>query len=399
MSDPLVIVGSGLAGYTLAREWRKLDTTTPLVVVSRDAAGFYSKPMLSNALAGGKTPASLVMKSAEQMAADLKATVLPRTQVLAVDAAARTVTLEGVSLDGASSAAEGHTLRYGQLVLALGADPIRLPIAGDAAARIRSVNDLDDFAAFLSEIEGAQRVTILGAGLIGCEFANDLLARGIQPTVIDPAPNPLGRLLPPEAGAWLKARLTDAGITFLNGVAAEKVEADGSGGLAVTLTDGSRLLTDAVLSAVGLRPRVSLAQAAGVTTARGVLTDRFLRTSAEGMFALGDCVEVQHDARSHVLPYVMPLMQQARALAATLVGKPTPVAYPAMPVTVKTPACPTVVCPPPTGAAVEWTSEALEGGCAALAHGSDGSLQGFALMGSATSRKQELVKALPPMMG
>jgi rubredoxin-NAD+ reductase len=94
----------------------------------------------------------------------------------------------------------------------------------------------------------------------------------------------------------------------------------------------------------------------------------------------------------------MPLMQQARALAATLAGKPTAVVYPAMPVTVKTPACPTVVCPPPMGATVEWTSEVLEGGCAALAHGSDGSLQGFALMGSATCRKQELVKALPPLM-
>lgn len=391
MAAPLVIVGSGLAGYTLAREWRKLNATTPLVVVSRDEAGFYSKPMLSNALAGGKTPSALVMKGAAQMAADLKADVLPHTQVVAVDAVARTVTLEGPT--------GRRCLHYGQLVLALGADPIRLPIGGDAAARIRSVNDLDDFAAFMAEIEGAQRVAILGAGLIGCEFANDLLARSIQPTVIDPAPAPLGRLLPPEAGTYLKQRLADAGITFLHGLSAERVDADPNGGLALTLTDGSRVQADAVLCAVGLRPRVSLAQAAGVMTARGVLTDRFLRTTVEGVFALGDCVELQHEGQGHVLPFVMPLMQQARALAATVAGTPTPVVYPAMPVTLKTPACPTVVCPPPPAATVQWSTESLEGGCAAMAHGADGALLGFALMGSATSRKQELAKSLPPLMG
>ena len=92
-----------------------------------------------------------------------------------------------------------------------------------------------------------------------------------------------------------------------------------------------------------LRPRTSLAHEAGLAVNRGIVTNRLLATSAPNVHALGDCAEVD----GHTLPYVMPIMQQARALAATLAGTPTPVLYPAMPVIVKTPACPTVVCPPP----------------------------------------------------
>ena len=407
MCAPLVIVGTGLAGYTLAREWRKLDRSTPLVMISRDAAGFYSKPMLSNALAGGKTPAALVMKSAEQMAQDLQAEIHPLTEVVALDAENRSLTLRprGQGLEGAEPGAAlagpPSGLNYGRLVLALGADPIRLPLAGEAASRVRSVNDLDDFAAFLRDIEGAQRVAILGAGLIGCEFANDLLARGIEPTVIDPAPAPLGRLLPPAAAAFLQRRLQAAGVKFVHGASLERVEPGAGNALDLLLTDASRLQVDALLSAVGLRPRVELARAAGLMTARGILTDRLLQTTAEGVYAVGDALEIQDGAQGHVLPFVMPLMQQARALASTLAGTPTPVVYPAMPVTVKTPACPTVVCPPAAALTVSWSGEEDEQGAGftALAHDAQGALQGFALLGSATSRKQELARTLPPMMG
>ena len=117
---PVVIVGSGLAGYTAAREFRKLDRQTPLVVVSRDAAGFYSKPMLSNALAGRKTAATLVMKPAAKMAEELGATVRAHTEVRQIDTSAQAVLL-----------ADGESIAYRDLVLALGADPIRLPLEGD----------------------------------------------------------------------------------------------------------------------------------------------------------------------------------------------------------------------------------------------------------------------------
>ena len=382
MSLPLVILGTGLAGYTLAREFRKHDKETPLVIVSRDHAGFYSKPMLSNALAGKKTAATLVMKAADKMAAELNATVKPQAEVLGIDTTTRTVQLAG-----------GETLTYRDLVLALGADPIRVPLQGDAADTVLSVNDLDDYARFADWLEGVKTVAILGGGLIGCEFANDLLAREIAPTVIDLADRALPRLLPREASERLQARLEAAGAQFRFGVSVQRVERAAQG-LSVGLSDGSTLQADLVLSAIGLRPRTALAAEAGLAVNRGIVTNRLLATSAPHVHALGDCAEVA----GHTLPYVMPIMQQARALAATLTGTPTPVLYPAMPVLVKTPACPTVVCPPPLDASGAWSVTLTDDACDARFLSGDGQLLGFALLGSATSQRQALVTQVPGLL-
>ncbi|MEY4766867.1 MAG: hypothetical protein RI907_3540 [Pseudomonadota bacterium] len=390
MSEPIVIVGAGLAGYNLARELRKLNAEVPLVVISRDSAGFYSKPMLSNALAGKKTAATLVMKSAEKMAEELKAQVLPLTAVTGVDSASRTLTLSN-----------GQSLVYRDLVLAQGADTIRIPLQGDAADTVLSVNDLDDFARFAQALDqgpcGAEvkRVVILGAGLIGCEFANDLQARQVQATVVDLADRALGRLLPPEASALLQAKLEAGGAAFQFGAGAQAVDKVG-GALRVTLSDGSTVAADLVVSAVGLKPRTDLAQLAGAAVGRGVQVNRLLATSVPHVHALGDCAEVE----GLVLPYVMPLMAQARALAATLNGTPTAVAYPAMPVTVKTPAWPTVVCPPPAGAQGDWqvTQDAESLQALFVNPAQPDAPLGFALQGKAVAQRQALAGKIAPWL-
>ena len=379
MSSSVVILGTGLAGFTLAREFRKLDKETPLVLVSRDHGGFYSKPMLSNALAGNKTAASLVMKDSDKMVAELNATIHNRAAVQRIDTAARTVHLTN-----------GASVPYRDLVFALGADPIRVPLDGDAAEAVLSVNDLDDYAAFADRLSGVTSVAILGAGLIGCEFANDLLSRGIVPTVIDVAPRILPRLLPEAASERLHAKLAEAGVRFCLGVSATRVDHAGTA-VRLTLSDGQTLDSGLVLSAVGLRPRTALAAEAGLEVNRGIVASRLLAASAPNVHTLGDCAEVD----GHSLPYVMPIMQQARALAATLSGTPTPVVYPAMPVTVKTPACPTVVCPPPPDASGTWTVELSDEGCDARFHDGNGQLLGFALLGAATKQRQVLASQVP----
>ncbi len=376
MSAPVVIVGSGLAGFGVARELRRLDPEVALVILSRDHGGFYSKPMLSNALASGKTATSLVMKSPPQMAAELVAQVRPHTAVEAIDTAQRHLTLS-----------DGSTLAYRDLVLALGADPIPAGLQGTAANQVLSVNDLDDYATFSERLVGISRVVILGAGLIGCEFANDLLNCGVTPVVLDPGSAPLSRLLPPQAGNRFGARLEAAGVKFKWGVTAKAVDTiDGSPELRVTLNNGAQCQAGLVLSAIGLRPRVDLARAAGLHVGRGVITNARLETSAEHVYAVGDCAEVQ----GHNLPYVMPLMNQARALAATLAGTPTAVVYPAMPVTVKTPACPTVVCVPPPDSTGIWQVEVTDEAVDARNLDAQGRLLGFALLGRATVLKQSL---------
>jgi rubredoxin-NAD+ reductase len=387
-SDSVVIIGSGLAGYNVARELRKLDAQVPIVVVSRDHAGFYSKPMLSNALAGKKTAATLVMKAAEKIGAEINARVIPHSTVERLDTQARTILL-----------GSGEVLPYRDVVLALGADPIRLPLQGNAASTVLSVNDLDDFAKFaeaLDHPDGVKHVTILGAGLIGCEFANDLLHRGIEPTVLDLADRALGRLLPEQASQRLQSHLEVAGAKFRFGVAVQSVDLATEGaGLQVKLTDGSSFKTDLVLSAIGLKPRTALAASAGLQVNRGIVVDRHLATSAEHVYALGDCAEVD----GHTLPYVLPLMAQARALAAGLAGQKTPVAYPAMPVVVKTPACPTVVCPPPSDVAGAWSVTTTDDGLEArfTAEGNADQLLGFVLQGKSVSQRQALTALIPPM--
>ncbi|QDQ28832.1 FAD-dependent oxidoreductase [Chitinimonas arctica] len=381
MSAPITLIGTGLAGYNLARELRKLLPDAALRIVTADAGDFYSKPMLSNGLAGNKTAAQLAMKTADKMREELRLELLTDTEVSAIDRERREI----VTSQG--------RLPYSKLVLALGADPFTPGLAGSAADQVLSVNDLAGYARFRERLEGKQRVVLLGAGLIGCEFANDLVASGRQVSVVDLAAWPLSRLLPEQAGQRLRERLAAAGVQFHFGVSAVAVEG-GEGEYRVSLSDGSVLEGELVVSAIGLRPRIRLAQAAGLAVSRGIVVDRVLRSSDPDIYALGDCAEVS----GQVLSYVLPIMQAVRALAPTLAGTPTAVAYPAMPVVVKTPACPTVVSPPAAGSIGEWQIESSEAALRALYTAADGSLLGFALLGAATAERQTLAPRLPAIL-
>jgi rubredoxin-NAD+ reductase len=334
--------------------------------------------MLSNAIAQGKEPVALITQGAEQMAAQLDAAIRTGVEVASLDVARHLVCL-----------GDGEALAYSKLVLAPGADPIRVPLAGNAAGEVISVNDVEDYARFRDAIRGKRRITVIGAGLIGSEFANDLAAGGYAVDVVDLAPAPLGRLAPREAGEFVRERLAALGVRFHFGRAPKSVEHSPEG-FNVTLEDGTRIDADVVLSAVGLRPRTALAETAGLAVNRGIVVDRFLATSAPDVYALGDAAEVE----GLILPYVMPIMQAARALAKTLVGEPAPVAYPAMPVVVKTPAAPLVVSPIARGEA-RWELLASTEGVRAECFDSDGRLAGFALAGAAVAEKQSLTKRLP----
>ncbi len=393
--EPIVILGTGLAGYNTARELRRLEAgkRLALTLVTRDDGRFYSKPDLSVALARGKAPDEIPLADAGEMAAQLDATILTHAPVARIDRAARKVVLE-----------DGRGLAYGRVVLALGAEPVRPPLAGDAAGEVLSVNDLDGYRRFRERLDGHERVAILGAGLIGCEFANDLAATGHRVTVADPAPWPLARFLPEAAGRRLERELAALGVTWRFGVTAERVDRV-DGALALRLSDGSTIAADVALSAVGLRPRTALAAEAGLATGRGILVDRLLRTSDPAIHALGDCAEVLPEGapgepgrEGLVLPFVMPLVQGARALARTLAGEPTPVRYPAMPVAVKTPAHPVVVAPPAPGAEGAWEVAEDEGGVRALFRAPDGRLLGFALTGAHVKERPALARELPPLL-
>jgi rubredoxin-NAD+ reductase len=378
----VVIVGSGLGGYSLARELRKLDRETPVTIVTGDGGESYGKPMLSNALAQGKSPAALVQKSAAQVAADLAATVLTRTVVTAIDRTARTVMLRGP--EGTE-----RTLPYTRLVLAIGADPRPYRVEGSDGVPIRTVNDLDDYAAWRDGLTAGQTVLLIGAGLIGCEFANDLALAGLSVSMVDPAPWPLGRLLPGELGAEVATALGEAGIRLHLGRTIARIEP----GQAI-LDDASVVTFDRALSAIGLMPRTGLAATAGLTIDKGIVVDRRLASSDPSIFAIGDCAQTE----AGPLPFVLPLMAQARALAATLAGTPTDLVLPALPVVVKTPCLPSVVCPPPLGATGAWHVQGQGRDRRALYLDERGTAIGFALTGSFTGERQALAKEMPAIL-
>ncbi|QWE21885.1 FAD-dependent oxidoreductase [Polynucleobacter sp. AP-Jannik-300A-C4] len=377
----IVIIGSGLAGFTVIRELRKLDKAVPITLVTREPGYFYSKPMLSTALASNKSAEQLVSSNAEGMATQLEITILDDLDVTEINTASQTIETSKGSIP------------YGKLVLGLGADQIRLPLQGNAAKEVITVNDLEEYAQFRKAIAGKKRIVILGAGLIGCEFANDLVLGSYEVDVIDLAPQALGRLLPEAAAQALQAKLSEAGVRWHFGTTVQSVDRNGES-LTVTLANGTVITSDVFLSAVGLKPRLDLAKASGIATGTGITVNRQLETSAKNVFAIGDCAEVD----GLVLPYVMPIMQAARALAPNLIGQPATLTYPAMPVMVKTPALPTVVSPPAKGAVGDWRINTVDGGLEARFESSDGKLLGFALLGTATAQRGALTKELPPIL-
>lgn len=386
---PIVIIGSGMAGYAVAREFRKLNPELELIMICADDAINYAKPTLSNALVGNKAPEQIPLGDAAKMSAQLNMQIINQSWVKAIDAAKHELTIE--SQNGT------QTQLYSKLVLAVGANPIRLAISGDGSEDIHVVNNLDHYKAFRKQLAAREdkRVVILGAGLIGCEFANDLQNTGAKVSVVDLAPQPLGRLLPSHVAAKFQSNLEETGIQFILGTTVEKVSRIENGDYQVSLANGQSLVADVVLSAIGLQPEINLAKQAGIHTSRGVLTNKGLETNLADIYAVGDCAEVN----GTLLPYVMPIMQQARALAKTLNGEHTAVHYPAMPVAVKTPAAPLTVLPAPIDVETQWETEELEDGMIARAIDQDGVLRGFVLLG-ATAGKQRLTltKQVPDLI-
>ena len=381
MNAPVVIVGTGLAGYNLAREFRKLDGETPLLLITADDGRSYSKPMLSTGFGKNKDADGLSMAEPGTMAEQLKAEVRTHTRISGIDPGHKRLWIGE------------EAVYYRDLILAWGAETVRVPIEGDAADCVFPINDLEDYARFRAAAAGKRRVLLLGAGLIGCEFANDLSLGGYEVQLVAPCEQVMPTLLHPAAAAAVQAGLESLGARFHLGPVLNRLQRVADG-LEAHLSDGQVIPCDLVVSAIGLRPRIDLAAAAGLLVNRGVVVDRQLQTSHANIYALGDCAEV--DGLN--LLYVMPLMNCARALARTLTGAPTEVSYGAMPITVKTPVCPLVVSPPPRGLEGRWTVEGQGADIKALCRDAEGRLLGYALTGSAVMEKLALNKELPALL-
>jgi rubredoxin---NAD+ reductase len=400
-ADSVVIIGTGLAGYGTAREFRKSDPSAPLTLITADEGTYYSKPQLSAALGSGKNPDQLALKDAATMAKELNARILTETRVVGADAEGRTLSLD-----------HGGHIAFGKLVLAVGAAARKPPMRLEDGAEIHSVNNLGQYRRLRAAIPAGGRLAILGAGLIGCEFAHDFAQAGYRVTLIGNGPGLLQGMVPQGISKALLGALVKLGVSFIPDNAIESISAhagsaggvggagsaddSGNGGpWLATLRHGDPVVADAFLSAIGFDPELGLARMLHLEIGRGIKVDNALRTSNPSIFALGDCAEIG----GRWLPFILPINHAAKALGQILAGKESEVALPVLPVMIKTPTFPLAVVPPPAGSAGEWIERADAMGAKALFQDAQGRLLGFALGGGYYGERAALAKqiALEPL--
>lgn len=377
-SPHVVVVGSGLAGYGVLRELRKLAPDAKLTLVTLEDGHFYSKPALSTALAKGKVAETLVTTPAAKMVAQLKLDLRPGREAEAIDCAGKVLLTTG------------GPIFYDKLILALGADPVRPQVAGNAADRALAVNNLEQYRAFRESLPDAARVLIMGGGLVGTEFANDLVATGYKPIVVDLLGHPLAQLVPPGIGDMVRSALSDQGVRWHLGRKVVSIDRAGRG-FRAELDDRTTIEADALLSAVGLRPHVRLAGEAGLEIGRGIKVDQTGRTSDPDIYAIGDCAEYPQGLAA----YVTPIMAAARAIAPSALGTPTEIRFPPLSVQVKTTAYPIVLLPAPVGVDGIWDKAADdERGLKYLYHDTDGAVRGYVLTRDWCQDRMEMDKML-----
>ncbi|WP_431781900.1 FAD-dependent oxidoreductase [Streptomyces chumphonensis] len=312
----VVIVGNGMAGHRVATRVHAARPEWDVTVVGAEPHAAYNRVLLTNLLAGRPDAERLTLPWPDGLPAPLTG-----HRATAIDRAARAVVL-----------ADGRELRWDRLVLATGANPVLPPVKGlvsddghlhpDAVA-FRTLDDCRRIADLASR---RRRAIVLGGGLLGLEAARGLAARGLEVHVVHAMGHLMERQLDPGAGAALAGALAELGVTCWTGAQAARVL--GGGRMrGLVLTDGRHVPGDFLVVSCGARPDTQLAAAAGLTTARGVVVDDHLRTSAPDVYAVGDCAE--HRGVAHGL--VEPAWEQARIAAEALTdGDPGP-GYPGSP--------------------------------------------------------------------
>lgn len=306
----VVIVGGGQAGWAVAEALRQRDAALPITLVSACTADRYDKPLLSVALARGLGPERLVAETGEAAAQRLGVRLLARTHAVHIGPRALTLTTTR------------GTLPFQELVLAQGAQvALPPPLSPDQCWRINHLEAYQRFRAALAggagNPAGPRHVAVVGAGLVGCELANDLALAGHRVTLIDAHPQPLARWAAQGAGARLLAAWQGLPITFLGPARVASLVPEGAH-KRLTLADGRQVQADHVVAATGLVGAHPLAASAGLRWEQGIAVDpQTLATSHPRIHALGDCITLDGEA----CRYIEPIARQAGTIAAKIVAR------------------------------------------------------------------------------
>jgi NADPH-dependent 2,4-dienoyl-CoA reductase/sulfur reductase-like enzyme/nitrite reductase/ring-hydroxylating ferredoxin subunit len=277
----IVIVGAGAAGEACAEQLRLRGYRGQLVMVGADPAGPVDRPNLSKDYLAGNAPEEWIPLRPAEWFAERGIEVVLGARVAAIDPTKKTVTCDN-----------GRSFEYDRLLLATGAEPVKLPIGGAELPRVHYLRTLDDsrqiIAAAQASKSGGKRAVVIGTSFIGLEVAASLRARDIEVHVVAPDKVPLSRVMGDELGAYIKSVHEEHGVKFHLGKKPKVIEETGTGALSVRLDDDSRLECDFVVVGIGVRPATALAEKAGLAVENGVVVDAQLRTSDENIFAAGD---------------------------------------------------------------------------------------------------------------
>jgi NADPH-dependent 2,4-dienoyl-CoA reductase/sulfur reductase-like enzyme/nitrite reductase/ring-hydroxylating ferredoxin subunit len=270
--DKIVIVGGGAAAFAAAEMLRREQYRGSIVMLSNDEAPPVDRPNLSKDYLAGNAPEDWVPLRPDSFYRESGIDLRLATNVIAIDAGSCEVAL-----------ADGNKVAYDRLLLATGAEPVRLTIPGSDAPHVRMLRSFADCRAIIERAETARRAVVLGASFIGLEVAAALRARGIEVHVVAPEKRPMERILGPQMGDFVRALHEEHGVVFHLEDAASALD-----GKQVKLKSGGALEADLVVAGIGVRPRTDLAERAGLAVDRGVLVNAYLETSASGIFAAGD---------------------------------------------------------------------------------------------------------------
>jgi apoptosis-inducing factor 3 len=270
--ERMVIAGGGAAGFAAAEMLRRQGFAGAVTLLSADDAAPYDRPNCSKDYLAGNAPEEWMPLRPREFYQDQSIELELRTEVTAIDASARQVTL-----------ADGRTMPFDKLLLATGAEPVRLDIPGADQPHVFVLRSLADSRAIIARAQTARRALVLGASFIGLEVAAALRARDIEVHVVAPEPRPLERVLGREYGDAIRVIHEEHGVIFHLEETATAIDAAN-----VKLKSGATLPADLVVVGIGVRPRTQLAERAGLKTDRGVAVNEYLETSVPGIFAAGD---------------------------------------------------------------------------------------------------------------
>ena len=271
-AERVVILGGGAAGFAAAEMLRREGFGGSLTMLSADDAPPCDRPNLSKDYLAGTAPEDWIPLRPPEFYAENRIELVLKAEARAIDKAAR-----GVSL------ADGRAFAFDKLLIATGAEPIRLGVPGAELPHVRVLRSLADSRALIERARSSRRAVVIGASFIGLEVAASLRHRGLEVHVVAPEKRPMERVLGPEMGDFVRALHEQHGVVFHLGHTATAVDAR-----RVTLDDGAALETDLVVVGIGVRPRLELAERAGLAIDRGILVDDHLETSVPGIFAAGD---------------------------------------------------------------------------------------------------------------